>query len=287
MTSTTGSQQRSSDDVRRVAVITHGKPPTIGPALERLEKVAREAGVELLLPDEEVEKHGVGEAEPDLTSADVAVVLGGDGTMLRALQRFLGTDIPVVGVNFGRVGFLASIQPNELESGLARIFSGDFRLVQLSTLEVQVDGLRGAAINDVVVLSSTRGRMVELAWSVGGEDLGVQPCDGMICATPTGSTAYNLSNGGPVLVRGLDAMVVTFIAAHSLHARPMVVPRGLDLEVRNKTLDVDVTVLVDGHHLVDVGHESPIVVRLAEQRSLLATLPEATFLRRYRDVFAS
>ncbi|CAN5350727.1 hypothetical protein BH18ACT12_BH18ACT12_16080 [soil metagenome] len=268
-------------------MITHGKPPTIGPALERLEKVAREAGVELLLPDEEVEKHGVGEAEPDLTSADVAVVLGGDGTMLRALQRFLGTDIPVVGVNFGRVGFLASIQPNELESGLARIFSGDFRLVQLSTLEVQVDGLRGAAINDVVVLSSTRGRMVELAWSVGGEDLGVQPCDGMICATPTGSTAYNLSNGGPVLVRGLDAMVVTFIAAHSLHARPMVVPRGLDLEVRNKTLDVDVTVLVDGHHLVDVGHESPIVVRLAEQRSLLATLPEATFLRRYRDVFAS
>lgn len=287
MTSTTGSQQRSSDDVRRVAVITHGKPPTIGPALERLEKVAREAGVELLLPDEEVEKHGVGEAEPDLTSADVAVVLGGDGTMLRALQRFLGTDIPVVGVNFGRVGFLASIQPNELESGLARIFSGDFRLVQLSTLEVQVDGLRGAAINDVVVLSATRGRMVELAWSVGGEDLGVQPCDGMICATPTGSTAYNLSNGGPVLVRGLDAMVVTFIAAHSLHARPVVVPRGLDLEVRNKTLDVDVTVLVDGHHLVDVGHESPIVVRLAEQRSLLATLPEATFLRRYRDVFAS
>jgi NAD+ kinase len=286
-TSTTESQPRSSRAVRRAAVITHGKPQNIGPALDRLRKVASEAGVELLLPDEEVAKHGIGEPEEDLSSADIAVVLGGDGTMLRALQRFLGTDVPVVGVNFGRVGFLASIQPNELESGLARVFSGDFRVVHLTTLEVEVDGLRAAAINDVVVLTSIRGRMVELAWAIGGEDMGVQPCDGMICASPSGSTAYNLSNGGPVLVRGLDAMVITFIAPHSLHARPMVVPRGLDLEIRNETPDVNVTVLVDGHSLADVGRGSPIMIRLGEQRSALATLPETTFLRRYRETFGS
>jgi NAD+ kinase len=286
-TSTTASQPRSSKAVRRAAVITHGKPSTIGPALARLEKVAREAGVELLLPDEEVEKHGVGEPEHDLTSADVAVVLGGDGTMLRALHRFLGTDVPVIGVNFGRVGFLASIRQNEFESGLARVFSGDYRVVQLTTLDAEAEGVRGAAVNDVVALSSTKGRMVELAWALGGEDLGVQPCDGMICATPSGSTAYNLSNGGPVLVRGLDAMAVTFIAPHSLHARPMVVPRGLDLEIRNETEDVDVSVLVDGHLLAEVGLGSPIVIRLGEQRSLLATLPEATFFRRYRETFGS
>ena len=287
-TSTPGSPPRSTRAVRRAAVVTHGKPQTIGPALERLEKVAREAGVELLLPGEEVEKHGVGEPKEDLlTTADIAVVLGGDGTMLRALQRFLGIDIPVIGVNFGRVGFLATIQPNELESGLARVFSGDYRVVQLSTLEVDADGTRGAAVNDVVVLSSIRGRMVELAWALGGEDLGVQPCDGMICSTPSGSTAYNLSNGGPVLVRGLDAMAVTFIAPHSLHARPMVVPRGLDLEIRNRTPDVSASVLVDGHGLADVGTGAPITIRLSEQRSLLATLPEATFFRRYRETFGS
>ena len=276
-----------SKPVQRAAVITHGKPATIGPALERLEKVAREAGVELLLPGEEVEKHDVGEPAEDLTNADIAVVLGGDGTMLRALHRFLGTDVPVIGVNFGRVGFLASIQPDELESGLARVFSGDYEVVQLTTLDVDADGQRGAAINDAVVLSGIKGRMVELAWAVGGEDLGVQPCDGLICATPSGSTAYNLSNGGPVLVRGLDAMAVTFIAPHSLHARPMVVPRGLDLEIRNRTPDVNVTVLVDGHPLADVGQGAPITIRLGEQRSLLAALPEATFFRRYRETFAS
>jgi NAD+ kinase len=268
-------------------VITHGKPATIGPALERLEKVAREAGVELLLPGEEVEKHGHGEPEEDLSAADIAVVLGGDGTMLRALQRFLGTDIPVIGVNFGRVGFLASIQPNELESGLARVFSGDYRVAELTTLDAETNGHRGAAINDVVVLTGIRGRMVELAWSVGGEDLGVQPCDGMICSTPSGSTAYNLSNGGPVLMRGLDAMAITFIAPHSLHARPMVVPRGLDLEIRNRTPDVPAAVLVDGHPLAEMGMNEPITIRLAGQRSLLAMLPEATFFRRYRETFGS
>jgi NAD+ kinase len=282
-----GSQRRSGSAVRRAAVITHGKPPTIGPALERLEKVAREAGVELLLPDEEVEKHGVGEPESDLSSAHIAVVLGGDGTMLRALQRFLGTDVPVIGVNFGRVGFLASIHQNELESGLARVFSGDYRVVQLTTLDVETEGVRATAVNDVVVLTSLRGRMVELAWAVGGEDLGVQPCDGMICATPSGSTAYNLSNGGPVLVRGLDAMAVTFIAPHSLHARPLVVPRGLDLEIRNRTPDVSASVLVDGHMLAEIDSAAPITIRLGDQRSLLAMVPEATFFRRYRETFGS
>jgi NAD+ kinase len=268
-------------------VITHGKPPTIGPALDRLEKVARDAGVELLLPDEEVEKHGVGEPEQDLSGADVAVVLGGDGTMLRALQRFLGADIPVIGVNFGRVGFLASIQPNELESGLARVFAGDYGVVHLTTLDVKADGVHAAAVNDVVVLSSIRGRMVELAWALGGEDLGVQPCDGMICSTPSGSTAYNLSNGGPVLVRGLDAMAVTFIAPHSLHARPMVVPRGLDLEIRNRTPDVSASVLVDGHGVAEIATTDPIIIRLGEQRAALGMLPEATFFRRYRETFGS
>jgi NAD+ kinase len=268
-------------------VITHGKPGTIGPALERLERLARDADVELLLPDEEVEKHGIGELDQDVTAADLAVVLGGDGTMLRALQRFLGTDVPVIGVNFGRVGFLASIEHEELESALPRVFAGDYRVIPLSTLEVAAGRIRDSAVNDVVALSSVRGRMVELAWALGGEDLGVQPCDGMICATPTGSTAYNLSNGGPVLVRGLDAMAVTFIAPHSLHARPMVVPRGLELEIRNETGDVGVTVLVDGHAVADVNGATPIRIALGDRRALLAVLPEATFFRRYRETFGS
>jgi NAD+ kinase len=285
-TSTAGSPTRSGERVRRAAVLTHGKARTIGPALARLGSVAREAGVELLFAPDEAEKHGL-EASDDASDADVAIVLGGDGTILRALARFLGSGIPVVGVNFGRVGFLTTIARDELEEGAARVFAGDYRVVALPTLELQLNGERWRAVNDVVITSATIGRMVELGWAIGGEDLGVQPCDGLICATPPGSTAYNLSNGGPVVVWGLEAMALTFIAPHSLSQRPLVVGRGSDLIVWNRTADVPVTVLVDGHQVAELPPAGRVVVELGAERSLLGTLPERTFFTRYRDTFGS
>jgi NAD+ kinase len=287
MTSTLESTKHSPRIIKRATIVTHGKAPTIGPALARVETVAREHGVELVFPEAEQQKHGLDGDGANPLDSDIVVVLGGDGTMLRALAAFLGTNVPVIGVNFGRVGFLASIEPDQLESGLARVFEGDYVVVELPTLEAETDGKKFVAVNDVVATSSTLGRMVELQWAVGGEDLGRVPCDGLICATPSGSTAYNLSNGGPVLVRGLEAMAVTFVAPHSLHARPLVVPRGLDLIVWNRTPDVDVTLLVDGHASATVPPSGRMIVRLGEQRSLLATLPETTFFRRYRETFGS
>jgi len=275
-----------SAEVRRAAVVTHGRPEAIGPAVGRLEALAREAGVELLFPAEETEKHGVPSVS-DLEDAQLAIVLGGDGTMLRALQRFLGSGIPALGVNFGRVGFLASVRQERLEADLRRVLAGEYRVVRLPTLEVELDGGTATAVNDVVAASSVIGRMVELEWTIGGEDLGRLPCDGLICATPPGSTAYNLSNGGPVLVWGLDAMAVTFIAPHSLHARPLVVPRDLELVVENRTADVPVLVLTDGHPLGDIPPAGRAVIRLGAQSSLLAMLPETTFFRRYRETFGS
>jgi NAD+ kinase len=285
MRSTTGSTTQSPRAVRRAAVVTHGKPPTIGEALERVETVAAGHDVELLFAEDEVEKHGV-EAS-DGQRPDLAVVLGGDGTMLRALNRFLGTGVPVIGVNFGRVGFLSSIRPEALEEGLARVFAGDYHVVELPTLQAETGDARWTAVNDVVCTSSTLGRMVQLDWRVGEEDLGILACDGVICSTPSGSTAYNLSNGGPVLVWGMDAMAVTFIAPHSLDARPLVVPRGRDLVIGNRTNEVRVTVLVDGHAVAELAPGQDVLVRLGPERTLLATLPEVTFFRRYRETFAS
>jgi len=143
------------------------------------------------------------------------------------------------------------------------------------------------AVNDVVVASGEIGRMIELEWAVGREDLGRVPCDGLICSTPSGSTAYNLSNGGPVLMWGLDALATTFVAPHSLHARPLVVPRGKDVVVRNRTADVPVVVLVDGHRVGEAGRDESVTVRLGEARTLLGTLPEATFVSRYRESFST
>lgn len=287
MTSTTGSTTPSARAVTRAAVVTHGQAERVGPALARLQTVARETGVELLFAPEEAEKHGLPASPSVEDEADVAIVLGGDGTMLRALTRFLGTGTPVVGVNFGRVGFLSSMSRDDLESGLARIFAGEYVVVELPTLEAECGEERWVAVNDAVVASGQLGRMVELEWTVGQETLGRVPCDGLICCTPSGSTAYNLSNGGPVLMWGLDAMAVTFVAPHSLHARPLVVPRGRDVLVWNRTPDVPAVLLVDGHRTAVVSPGGRVVARLGPERSLLATLPEATFVRRYRQSFAA
>jgi NAD+ kinase len=255
--------------VRRATIVAHGRPEKVAEARATVERLAADAAVELTDGDD----------------VELAIVLGGDGTMLRALKRFLGAGVPVLGVNFGRVGFLAGVPQDDLDGGLARALQGELVTIELPTLEAELDGERHPAVNDVVAASSSLGRMVELRWAIAGEDLGSVPCDGLICCTPTGSTAYNLSNGGPVLVWGLDAMAITFVAPHSLHARPLVVPGSRDLEVTNLTGGV--AVIADGHQIGELAEGDSVTVRLAEAKSLLATLPESTFFRRYRDTFAS
>ncbi len=276
MTSTSASTEQlpPPSAVSRAAVVTHGKPQAIGSALARLANVAREAGVDL-------------QEGPEAADVDLVVVLGGDGTMLRALGRYLGTGIPVVGVNFGRVGFLASIERGDLETGLARVFAGEYKVEELPTLDVEIGDERRVAVNDLVVASAVVGRMIQLEWAVGGEALGRLACDGVVCSTPPGSTGYNFSNGGPVLVWGLDAMAITFVAPHSLNARPLVVPRDDELIVWNRTSDVAAVGLVDGHRVAELQPGARAMARLGEQRSRLATLPEVTFFSRYSRTFAS
>jgi NAD+ kinase len=279
--STTGSTPPSAKPVQRLAVLVHSHAET-GAALRQVEGMARDAGVELVLV------RGDDAQDPDeLSAVDLMLVLGGDGTMLRGLRRLVGTDVPVIGVNFGRVGFLTAIAEDELAVRLPQVFAGAYRVIELPTLELALDGEQRFAVNDVVAASATVGRMVELSWTVGGETLGRQACDGIICATPTGSTAYNLSNGGPVLVWGLEALAVTFIAPHSLHARSMVVPRGLEVVVTNETPDVAATVLFDGRRLGEIPPAGSVGIRLGDRRSLLATLPDVTFFRRYRQTFTA
>jgi NAD+ kinase len=269
MTST--SESTTHSPVETAAVVAHGRVD-VGEAVQRVHAVAEGAGVELV---------------DDPERAQLTIAVGGDGTILRTLARLLDKGIPVIGINFGRVGFLAAIAPERLEEDLARVFAGQYRTIELPTLEAQLDGTTFVAVNDVVATSSRLGRMIELGWAITGEDLGVVSCDGMICSTPSGSTAYNLSNGGPVLVRGLDAMAITFIAPHSLDARPLVVPRGAELTVRNATQDVGAAVLVDGHESGALEPDRTLSIRLGNQRSLLATLPETTFFGRYRETFTS
>jgi NAD+ kinase len=256
--------------VARVAVLTNGRPEIESTPASTVERIADKGGIELV--DQEAE-------------ADVVIALGGDGTMLRALRAKLGSGTPVFGFNFGRVGFLTSAPGHELESVLPRVFAGDFEVVALCTLEARLAGDTQTAVNDVVATSATPGRMIELGWEIGGETLADQPCDGIICSTPSGSTAYNLSNGGPVMMWGLEAMAITFVAPHSLHARPIVVPPGQSLRISNLTADGSVSVLADGRGCAELATGETLEVAVGREKSLLAHLPEVSFFTRYHEVF--
>ena len=269
--SETQSPPAASRVVTRAAVVTHGRPERIGDALARLKEVAARCNV--TLGDDPV---------PEL-----AIVLGGDGTTLRGLHRYLGGETACLGVNFGRVGFLTSVDGAHLEAGMERVFAGEYDVEELPTLTGTDGAATLTAINDVVLTSGVLGRMVILEWCVDGASMGEIGCDGAILATPTGSTAYNLSAGGPVLAWGTDAFVLSFASPHSLHARSMVLGRGHQVEVHNRSDDVPLQIVRDGHALGEVLPGGRFSVRLGEERARLARLSGSSFFSRYRETFST
>ena len=149
-------------------------------------------------------------------------MLGGDGTILRALGRMLGSGVPTTGVNFGNVGFLAGMRRSDWRDGLERIVRGSYAIIDLLTVEARWNGARQMAVNDIVLARVRSQRVVRLVYEVSGTRVGEMLCDGMIVASPAGSTAYNLSCAGPLVVWDADALVLNFIAPHSLGFRPLV-----------------------------------------------------------------
>ena len=276
--------------MRTAALVTHGRPERVRAALPRLLGLAQQCGVELVVRPEELGKHrldGLRVVEPGADrELDLAVVLGGDGTTLRALHRFRGTNVASLGVNLGRVGFLSSMTVSDMEHGLRRAFSGDYEVVSLPTIAGQHGERLSIGVNDIVLTSGLLGRMVVIAWGVDGEELGQLGCDGAILATPTGSTAYNLSAGGPVLAWGADAFVLSFVSPHSLHARSLVLGRDHVVDLENRSDDVPVTVIVDGHTRGTLAPGQGVSVRMGEDHVQLAQLRGTTFFSRYRTTFS-
>ncbi len=259
-------------------------------AFEPLLAAARSAGCELLFDPDETAKHGLTaregmsvDASPD--GADLCVVLGGDGTILRALRRFAGTEVPVFAMNFGEVGFLATVEREDMEEGFRRAFSGDYDILRLPA--VVLSGLDGDkyAINDVSIHRKVGERVAQLAYAIEDAELGSVRCDGLVIATPAGSTGYNLANGGPVLAWGVEGYVVSFIAPHTLTARALVVAPGDTLTVLNASERDDVEVTTDGRTVADLQPKRQLDVTFSDDQVLLAQIPGSTFYHRFREKF--
>jgi len=276
--------------VRTVTVFTHQRPEQTAPALELLRAEARRHGAVLRFDPRETRKHrltaGEGvevDAEP-ARDADLCVVLGGDGTILRGLRHYAGTEVPVFAVNFGEVGFLATVEPDEVRTGFAAALAADLEVLTLPALALDLPGRGHTAVNDVSLHRKVGGRVASLAYGVGGEEVGFVRCDGLVVATPAGSTGYNLANGGPVLAWGVEGYVVSFIAPHSLTARALVVAPGDELQVSNRG-DGEVDISVDGRPVGSLGPGDVITTRFVRRATNLAQVPGSSFYLRLREKF--
>ncbi len=277
----------TTPSVKRLLLVTHGDPTVAAATLPALAAALAARGVELVLNEDEVAKHPdlqpVSVDRPD--EVDLILVLGGDGTMLRAMHRVIDRPVACVGVNYGTFGFLTTMRANEMLDRLTDVLDGGLEVIDLPTVSVETPDGRFIAINDVLVTADQLGRMAVLEWSVNGVDLGQRGCDGVLVATPAGSTGYNLSAGGPVIEWGVDAVTVTFVAPHALDGRPLILGRGHEVRIVSCTRDVGSRVVVDGHAQAHLAIGETALIRMAPETARLAILPDRPFLSRYRDKF--
>jgi len=275
--------------VTRAMLITHTHPDSASEAVAAAIEAAREHSVELVATPDEREKHRKVaedlEVVEDGERPDVCIVLGGDGSILYALRRFADTNVPVFGINFGTVGFLAAIEREDLAEGLRRAFEGDFVAMTLPALRVGLSVEAPVALNDVSFVRRPHGRVAELSYAIGEEEVGSVRCDGLVAATPAGSTGYNLANAGPILAWGVKGYVVSFIAPHTLAARALVVAPDDALMVRNAAGREPVEISLDGEPAGELAPDDELRIRFEDGVSRLAQLPGASFYHRIREKF--
>jgi len=276
--------------MKTAALITHSHPPAATQAVAAAAGVAREAGWRLIATTEELAKHGTaaqGIEEMDKFSGppDLCLVLGGDGSILHALRRFARSGVPVFGVNFGTVGFLAAVERDQAEAGIRRALAEEIETIDLPGLEIALDGEPHLALNDVSFARRLRDRVAELSYRIAGEEVGHVRCDGLVAATPAGSTGYNLANQGPILAWGVKGYVVSYIAPHSLTARALVVAPDDVLQVGNAGGREAVDVTIDGEQIGELAPGAALEVRFADGVGRLAQLPGTSFYQRIREKF--
>lgn len=275
---------------RTAALLSHLHPAQTEGAVRAAVAAASAASVELVATAEERAKHGeagqaVTEVERLPERPDLCLTLGGDGTILHALRYYADTGVPVFGINYGTIGFLAAVERDQLDEGLRTALAGEFEEVVLPALVSKLEVERPVALNDISLTRKPHGRVAELSYSLAGQEIGHVRCDGLVVATPAGSTGYNLANQGPILAWGVEGYVVSFISPHTLTARPLVIAPGDVLHVSNERGREAVDVALDGVPVAELASGDEIAIGFRDGVSRLAQLPGANFYRRMREKF--
>jgi len=283
---------------RRVLIVTHGGRPEAVAASREAVAELEAAGFAVTLHDDDLaetfgDHMALTRAREGVPESEAVMVLGGDGTILRAAELTHGTDVPILGVNLGHVGFLAESEREDLHAAVARLASGDYTVEERTVVEVRVhrpeggEPLLGWALNEATVEKAQRERMIEVVIGVDGRPVSSFGCDGVVTATATGSTAHAFSAGGPVMWPEVDAVLVVPLAAHALFARPLVVgPRStVTVDVLPRSASPGV-LTCDGRRRIDLPNGSRVEVRRSATPLRFARLSTAPFTDRLVSKFS-
>ena len=274
--------------MKRIGIVANARVPNVGRAIGDFIGLAEAAGLQVRLA-EELESVCSGSTcpVPELfKQSDVIVAMGGDGTILRAAALARSTGVPILGVNMGRLGFLAGAAPEELEEGVGLLKEGRYEVEDRMALEAEMGGQSTFALNEVVIEKGVTAQMIQVKTSVEEAQISSLFGNGVIVSTPTGSTGYSLSAGGPVLHPSLKAMVLTPICPHSLTQRPLVIPGDQSISVEVIAEHTDIMLTTDGHTVGPLKRRERVVIRPAPEPVRLINLQGLSFyslLRRKLD----
>lgn len=271
----------------RVLVVTHPLRQDVAELADKIAAALRGAGVAARILSGEVRSLGRPDAllvsdEDSSATADIVLALGGDGTVLRSAKTAAESDVPLLGVNFGKVGFLAEAETGELETVVSRLLEGDYTVEERTTLAVESTGAGGErtdswAFNDIAVEKAEPARMLEVFIEIDGSRISRYGCDGILCATPTGSTAHAMSAGGPVVWPDVDALVVVPMNAHALFAKPMVIHSSSEIRIGVESVGTAGALIADGKEIARLTAGSTVVIRRSERPVKLVRMSERSF----------
>lgn len=267
----------------RVGIMVHGRREDAVCLAKKAVEALQNRGVTVIAEDDAAPILNV-PSFSEAHGADVIITLGGDGTLLRGAQYAMMWDASLLGINMGRVGFLAEVEPEGFEAALDAVVSGKYKMEHRPVLEVQCAGKTWYGLNDVVISRGGYSRLITIDALVDGDSTGRYVADGLIVATPTGSTGYSLSAGGPVVSPKVDCMVITPICAHTLQHRPCVVHGGAHIRLSLRAEDVQRASLeVDGQTCQELSAGMQVDVRMGGRVLRLIRMQEMRFFQLVRD----
>lgn len=270
---------------KSIGILTKPKFPEVKATLHAVVSWLRERHMDVVLDTTSAallgEQGGMQKTQL-VGKADALLVLGGDGTMLNAARLAAERSIPILGVNMGGLGFLTEVRLDHLYPSLERVFANDFVLDERLMLKTHVHRhgeivAHGVVLNDVVISKGTLARMIELRIAIQGQFVTNLRGDGLIVSTPTGSTAYSLSAGGPIISPAVQSLILTPICPHTLTHRPLIVPGNVEIEVTLTSRDDGAMATLDGQVGIAMTQGDTAVIKASEHRTRLIRFPESHY----------